>query len=126
MFDLLFDLNSLFEFSRANCIAICSFLVPANMLVTLLTMALVGMRRPKFQVLQSVAIACFLALVMIGHVMTWFAIGVVMAPTYILLCLASVCIILNVWAIAFSESFIRFWWLHLFFPNVSPKVSEHH
>lgn len=124
----MFDLNSVFEFSRNNCIAICGFLVPANMLITLVTMALVGMRRPKIQVLQSVVIACVLALVMVGHVMTWFAIGVVMAPTYILLFLASVCIILNLWAIAYSESFIRFWWLHLFFPAVavSPKIGEHH
>ncbi|MCA1990789.1 MAG: hypothetical protein LDL41_01905 [Coleofasciculus sp. S288] len=104
----MFDLNPLFEFSRANCIAICAFLVPANLLCTLQTIVFTGLRRPQAQVRQAALLACIPALVMILHVFTWWAIGVVMAPTYILLCLGSTCIGINVWAITAPPSMVRY------------------
>src|SRR4028118_387835 len=101
------DFNTLSEFSRTNCIAICAFLVPANLLLTLQTIIFTGRRRPQAQVRQAVVLACIPALVMVLHVFTWFLIGVVMAPTYILLCLASTCIGINLWAISHSQSMVR-------------------
>jgi prepilin signal peptidase PulO-like enzyme (type II secretory pathway) len=101
------DINSIFEFSRNHCLAICGFLVPANLLATLQTLILVGLNRPRYQVQRATAIAIAFALVMILHVYTWFAVGVVMAPTYILLFLGSVCLCLNMWALWHRESMTR-------------------
>jgi asparagine N-glycosylation enzyme membrane subunit Stt3 len=101
------DFNALFEFSRANCIAICAFLVPANLLLTLRTIVFTGLSRPQVQVRQAAVLACIPALVMILHVWTWFLIGVIMAPTFILLWLASTCLGINFWAITYPQSLVR-------------------
>ncbi|HEY9674024.1 MAG TPA: hypothetical protein V6D11_21470 [Waterburya sp.] len=104
----MFDLNTLFEFSRANCVAICAFLVPANLILTLKTIVLTGLNRPQRQVRNAVVLACIPALVMVFHVFTWWMIGVVMAPTYILLWLASTCLGINFWAITHPQSMAHF------------------
>jgi hypothetical protein len=97
-------MNFLFDFSRNYCIAICAFLVPANLLCTLGTVSLVIQLRPLTQVYLSVFAASLFALALLLHDFTWVSIGVVMAPTYILLALASVCLSLNIWAIAHPAS----------------------
>lgn len=97
------DLNTIFEFSRNNCVAICTFLVPANLLATLLTIAFAVLHRPLHQVWQSAAVASLFAFVMVLHVYTWFSIGVVMAPTYVLLWLAICCLLTNFGAIWFWQ-----------------------
>ncbi|TAE60502.1 MAG: hypothetical protein EAZ76_09955 [Nostocales cyanobacterium] len=89
------DLTALFEFSRANCAGVCTFLVPANILATLLTIILAVLNRPTLPILPAVGFASMLASVMIMHVYTWFVIGVVMLPTYILLGLALTCLTTN-------------------------------
>jgi hypothetical protein len=93
------DLNTIFEFSRINCVAICSFLVPANLLLTLQTLVFTGFRRPQSQVRKAVLVACVPAVLIILHVCTWLMIGVVMAPTFILLCLGGICLGINLLAI---------------------------
>lgn len=103
----MFDFNSLFEFSRNNCVAICAFLVPANLLLTLRTMVFTGLQRPQSQVRQAALFACIPALVMVLHVFTWLMIGVVMAPTYILLWLGTTCLGINLWAITYPQSMVR-------------------
>ena len=95
----MFDFNTLAEFSRAYCIGICAFLVPANLVATSLTVVFTMLRRPPAQVWQSAGIASMFALQMIIHVFTWFMVGMVMAPTYILLCLGSICLWVNLGAI---------------------------
>lgn len=100
----MFDFNILCEFSRNNCIGICAFLVPANLISTSQTLIFTGLNRPQWQVQSTVGAAIAYALVIILHVLTWFWAGVVMAPTYILLVLGSVCLILNMWAIAHPSS----------------------
>lgn len=95
----MFDFHTLAEFSRANCISICAFLVPANLVATSATIIFTLLRRPSAQVLQAAAIASIFALVMIWHVFTWFEVGVVLAPTYILLWLGSTCLFANLGAI---------------------------
>ncbi|WP_016873993.1 hypothetical protein ACF3DV_00430 [Chlorogloeopsis fritschii PCC 9212] len=97
------DFHTLAEFSRANCVGICAFLVPANLLATILTMIFAALRRPSHQVWQTAGVACLFALVMVLHVYSWFAIGVVMAPTYILLWLAITCLCCNLGAILFRR-----------------------
>ena len=91
--------NTLTELSRTHCIALCAVLVPANLIATSLTMLLTVLRRPVSQVWQSAGIASIFAVLMLLHVWTWFMVGVVMAPTYILLCLASTCLLTNLGSI---------------------------
>jgi hypothetical protein len=97
-------MDFLFELSFNHCIAICEFLVPANLLLTLWTILLVGQQHSPVQVYLAMLAASFVALVLLLHNFTWFAIGVVMAPTYILLVLVCVCFSLNLWAIAHPSS----------------------
>jgi hypothetical protein len=97
----MFDLTTIAEFSRTNCVNVCTFLVPATLLTTLLTMILTLKRRPKHQVWQTAGIAAILAFIMVIHVYTWFIIGVVMLPTYILLSLAVTCLVANLGAVLF-------------------------
>ena len=101
------DFNTVTEFSHTYCIAICAFLVPANLLTTLQTAILTGLNRPRIQVWASVVVASLWATAMIFHVFTWFAIGVVMPPTYILLVMAITCLTINVWAIAHPASMMQ-------------------
>lgn len=89
------DFNSLFEFSRTNCVGICAFLVPANLLTTALTLTLTGLARSPRQIFLAAGVASLFSGIMVLHVLTWFLIGVVMMPTYILLSLGSLCLATN-------------------------------
>lgn len=93
------DFNPLLEFSRTHCIAICAFLVPANLLATLQTLLFVWFSRPVTQIYGIATVASLYALLMILHVMTWLTIGVVMLPTYILSFLGCLCLLINISAI---------------------------
>ena len=95
----MFDLHSVSEFSRAHCLSICAFLVPAILVTTSVTMICTALRRPQAEVWQAAGIASIFAVGMILHVFTWFVVGVVMAPTYILLWLGSSCLFTNFGAI---------------------------
>lgn len=99
----MFYLHTLAEFSRTYCISICAFLVPAILVATGLTMIFTVLRRPQVQIWQTAGIGSFFAIVMILHVYTWFLVGVVMAPTYILLWLGSTCLLVNCAAIFFRR-----------------------
>jgi hypothetical protein len=99
------DFSSLAEFSRDRCVAICSFLVPANLLITLQTLVLVALHRPLVSIRWSVAIATGLAVILVFHVGTWFAIGVITPVTFILFGLASTCLVLNFWTSNYQYTF---------------------
>ncbi|MDJ0897620.1 MAG: hypothetical protein QNJ55_02330 [Xenococcus sp. MO_188.B8] len=99
----MFDLEPLFEFSRNNCIAICAFLVPANLITTLQTMILVFLKRPLLTTSLSAAIAITFALTLFFHVATWFIIGVVTPVTFILGALGTTCILINLAAIIYRR-----------------------
>ena len=99
----MFDLISITEFSRTHCISICAFLVPANLLATLLSLIFIVIKPAQIKLLASVTIAGLLAMTLSLHVASWWIVGVIKAPTFILLALATVCISLNVWAIAESK-----------------------
>ena len=97
--NLFLDPTPLFHLSQTHCVAICAALVPLNVLATLQTLILAGLYRPIPTIRRSTGFAIVLALLMVMHVLTWLLSGVVMAPTYILLSLASVCFLCNLWAI---------------------------
>ncbi len=88
----------LLEFSHQHCITICAALVPLNLLATSLTLGLLSFNCAPTLIRLSTTIASLFAAVIVLHVMTWFVIGVVMVPTYVLLALASVCLFINLWA----------------------------
>ena len=101
--ELMFDIISITEFSRNNCLSICAFLVPANLLATLLSLIFIVIKPSLIKLLTSVTIATLFAITLSLHVASWWIVGVVQAPTLILLALATVCIGLNVWAISASK-----------------------
>jgi hypothetical protein len=103
----MFDFNTLTEFSHANCITICAFLIPANLVATSLTIIFTALVRPTVQVWQATGIATIFALLMMWHVFTWFMVGIVLIPTYILLGLGSTCLFINIVAIAYSYNPVR-------------------
>ncbi|MGB5962882.1 MAG: hypothetical protein WBG73_19755 [Coleofasciculaceae cyanobacterium] len=82
-------------------------MVPTNLLLTARTMVFTGLQRPQSQVQQAAILACIPAVVMILHVYTWLMIGVVMAPTYILLWLGSTALGINLWAMIYPQSMVR-------------------
>jgi hypothetical protein len=93
------DFNALCEFSRGYCVSICAVLVPANLIATSVTMSLTAFRRPFRQIFLAAGIAGLFSGVMVLHVLTWFLIGIVRIPTYVLMTLGGVCLGINVWAV---------------------------
>ncbi|MBE9166089.1 hypothetical protein IQ238_00590 [Pleurocapsales cyanobacterium LEGE 06147] len=101
----MFNLEPVFEFSRNNCVAICAFLVPANLLITVQILISLAIERPIGQVRIAVALAITFALTLFLHVFTWFAIGVVTPVTFILFGLGTTCLIINICASIYWQKF---------------------
>ncbi len=99
----MFDLEPIFEFSRNNCVTICSFLVPANLLATSLTLILSVMGQSRSRIGFTVAIATTLAVTLFLHVSTWFIIGVITPVTFILLGLGTTCLSIDVLAMIYRQ-----------------------
>ena len=74
------------------------------MIITTQTMIFNGFRRPQWQSITTAIAAFIYAIILLLHVWTWFMIGVVMAPSFILLFLSIVCLGINLWAIAHPAS----------------------
>jgi hypothetical protein len=98
------DYNYLADFSRNHCISICAFLLPANLLTTLLTMIVSALLRPISKVYYAAGFASIFSVLMSFHVYTWFEVGVVRIHTFILLWLAVSCVFCNIGAILFRHS----------------------
>ena len=96
----MFDIISMTEFSRIYCLNICAFLVPANLLATLFSLIFIVSKPSKTKLLISVTFGVLFAVILSLHVASWWIVGVIQAPTFILLGLATLCSGLNVWAIA--------------------------
>jgi hypothetical protein len=75
-----------------------------NLLATLQTLLLIGLNRPLSSIWGSTAIAITVAIIMVLHVLSWFVIGVVMLPTFVLLGLGAMCLMINLWAVAHTQS----------------------
>ncbi|MEN9871676.1 MAG: hypothetical protein RLZZ171_2668 [Cyanobacteriota bacterium] len=97
------DLQPLFEFSRQNCVAICSFLVPANLLTTITTLVLVATGQSLTRMRWSRGMASVLAIALFLHVSTWFMVGIITPVTFILFGLGSTCLVVNLIAVAYRE-----------------------
>jgi hypothetical protein len=86
------DLNSIAEFSRCHCIGICAFLVPVNLGLANATILLTALNRSPQLIANIARISLVPAVILLLHVATWWSIGVVMLPTFILPILAIVCL----------------------------------
>jgi len=93
----------MFEFSRHHCLAICGFIVPNILLLTLGTIILVITSKSKQGLLITVSGGIILSLTMLLHVFSWFKIGVVLGPSYILVALACLCLVINLGAIVIVQ-----------------------
>lgn len=102
------NLTFLAELSRIHCIAICSFLVPANLLATSLTLLSLYFQRPTRQILPIAAVASLLACTLFLHVNTWLIIGVIRIPTFVLWGLGLTCLVVNLKAITDTQRFGQF------------------
>jgi hypothetical protein len=99
----MFDLEPVFEFSRQNCVTICAFLVPANLIATITTLFLVISSQSLWKIRCSLATASLLAITMFLHVSTWFIIGVITPITFILLGLGTTCLLTNSLAVIYRH-----------------------
>jgi hypothetical protein len=95
----MFELNSIAEFSRCHCVGICALLVPTNLCLASTTMLLTAWDRSPRVIYAIATIAIFPAIALFLHVATWWAIGVVMLPTFILPVLATTCLAIYAYAI---------------------------
>lgn len=93
------ELTSIVEFSRSHCIGICAVLVPTNLGLAIATMVLVGLNRSARTIYTTVALSVLPAIILLLHVATWWAIGVVMLPTFILPVLATTCLVIQAYAL---------------------------
>ncbi|MBE9044150.1 hypothetical protein IQ255_06980 [Pleurocapsales cyanobacterium LEGE 10410] len=100
----MFYLEPIFEFSRHNCVAICSFLVPTNLIATVATLILIVRERSVSQILWSKRIASVLAITLFLHVSTWFIVGVVTPVTFILFGLGTSCLVINQMAVTYLDA----------------------
>lgn len=98
---LLFE--PIFEFSRHNCVAICSFLVPANLITTIITLILVATQGSVLKMRWSSAIAILFASTLFLHVSTWFIIGVITPVTFILFGLGATCLSIDILAVIYRQ-----------------------
>lgn len=82
----------IFEFSRQNCVAICAFLVPANLLTTISILVLLFTESSLIQIRSTTVLSVIFASTLFLHVSTWFMIGVVTPVTFILSGLGGTCL----------------------------------
>lgn len=102
------ELNSIAEFSRCHCIGICAFLVPTHLLLASTIMWFVTLDRSLRQIYTAVGLSILAASIMLLHVATWWAIGVVMLPTFILPLLAVTCLAIDAVAVFWPQQMRRF------------------
>jgi hypothetical protein len=108
----MFDLEPIFEFSRNNCVTICSFLIPANLLATFFTFILSITGQSLSRISLSVAIATGCALTLFLHVSTWFIIGVITPVTFILSGLGTTCLLTDILLLIYRQQLAQ-WGLQL-------------
>lgn len=102
------DLEPILEFSRHNCVAICSFLVPVNLIATIISFVLVIMERSREQLSWWIACASVLAIALFAHVSTWLMVGVVTPVTFILSGLGATCLTINALALIYRRQILQF------------------
>jgi hypothetical protein len=93
------DFAILAEHSRHHCVAICSFLVPANLISICLVLCCVAYKRSFLPVPLVTLLSSIFAFALLAHVSTWFIIGTIALPTFILTGLSFICLTIDFWAL---------------------------
>ena len=112
----------IFEFSRHNCVAICSFLVPANLITTIVTLLLVATEQSLSKMRWSRAIASIFAVTLFVHISTWFVVGVITPVTFILFGLGTTCLVVNILAVMYAKEIAEISTKLL--PAISPNLID--
>jgi hypothetical protein len=73
-------------------------LIPSNLLCTFVTLCTLKYQQAQSQGRLAAALGILSAVALALHVFSWFLLGVVMPPSYMLLSLAALCLGLNLWA----------------------------
>ena len=95
--------DTVFEFSRHHCVAVCAFLVPANLLTTLITLLLLFLKTPVDRIRIAASFATIFAFSLFLHICTWLMIGVITPVTFILFGLGTMCLSINISALIYSQ-----------------------
>lgn len=98
------DFTPLLKFSYTHCIAICATLVPIALLATSLTIILAGLGYPSRWLWPSAGFAWLSAIALVLHVWSWFVVGVIAIPTFVLMGLGITSISINAWLVWQPES----------------------
>lgn len=88
----------IFEFSRQNCVSICAFLVPANLLTTITVLVLLFTESSLIQIRLATVTSVVFASTLFLHISTWFIIGVITPVTFILFALGTTCLAISLLA----------------------------
>ncbi|WP_431660388.1 hypothetical protein [Pantanalinema rosaneae] len=67
-------------------------------------MTLAGLGYPRHWIWQSAAFSWVGAIALVLHVWSWFVVGVVAIPTFVLMALGITCISINAWLVRHPES----------------------
>jgi hypothetical protein len=123
----MWDLNTIAEYSRCHCVGICAVLIPTNLVLSSITIALTATAQPIW-LIRGFALANMIpALVLILHVISWWIIGVVMLPTFILPLLSITCLTIALYAMLTgdrSDNYLRRLFLNLFVWWKFPRSSD--
>ncbi len=93
------ELTSIIEFSHTYCVGICAVLVPINLGLASATTAAIGLNLSLRTIYTIAAISVLPATLLLLHVATWWAIGTIGLPTFILPTLAIVCLVNQAYAV---------------------------
>jgi hypothetical protein len=96
---MILELSNVAEFSRCHCVGICAALIPMNLLLNSATILLSATGQSPRSIYLVASLGILPALALILHVASWWAVGVVMLPTYILPLLAITCLSIDAYAI---------------------------
>ena len=97
----------IFEFSRQNCVSICAFLVPANLLTTIAVLALLFTESSLIPIRLATIVSMIFASTLFLHISTWFIIGVITPVTFILFALGTTCLTISVLANIYQDKLLE-------------------
>lgn len=97
-------LETMMHFSHTYCVSICGFFMVFNVLGTGQTVLFTGLNLALWQIKLMASMSSLFALVIIAHVFSWFAVGVVAWQTFVLLSLCTLFLAINIWAFCHADS----------------------
>lgn len=97
---LMTGLGLILSWSRAYCGWVCGALVPACLLITLQVLVFTALEWPQWQRRTVAGVSLVWVGLLEVHVWSWFWVGVVRIPTFVLIGLGLLCVLWVGWAMA--------------------------